>query len=216
MISRRQWYARLLEGRQRPSVALGIREDATETRYGRVPACAELWAAWLLRGLVKLDEAAMIKCHLVFLEDLDDPGTASMKAADEVAAIVGRNSLSMAAHTGPWLRRLVSSAAMLRPRAEAAAAALAALRYWNDTGKWPETLDALVPAYIEKVPTETSAVQPLVYTVLPDGIMVYSRGGNGIDDGGKPHLVKPVPNDAGLYDDVGFRIQKSVAQEARK
>jgi len=169
---------------------------------------------WLLRGAVRLDEAAMIKCYLAFLDNPGDPGTASMKAADEVAAIIGETWRFPARKLPSTVHSDIRVWSLIVPRAEGAAAALAALRCRNNTGKWPETLDALLPEYIQKVPVELFTNQPLAYTVLPDGIIVYSRGKNGVDDGGKPWLVEPAANDPNrdYYDDVGFRIQETVEQ----
>ena len=160
---------------------------------------------WLLRGAVKLDEAAAVRCHLVFLDNLDQPWVALMKAPDEIAGMVFTRRFSLAAAKPEALNFWLNRARLAVPQAEAAAASLAALRYRNDTGKWPETLDALVPAYLDEVPSEPFKNQPLIYTVLEDGIMIYSVGPNGRDDGGSPKLVEST-SQVGGADDMGFRI----------
>jgi hypothetical protein len=204
-------YASVSEGRIALRSAFGEsgpRAGQKGTLLDKSEPYIERGLGWFLRGFVKLDEAAMIKGYVAFLDNLDDPGIGSMKVGDAIAEIIGKKRPSFARLAASALSRQVSYTWRLRAQAEAAAAALAVLRYRNDTGKWPETLDALVPAYLAKVPVERFNQQPFVYTILLDGIMVYSVGGNGIDDGGKPHLVAPAPNDNAPYDDIGIRIWK--------
>jgi hypothetical protein len=99
-----------------------------------------------------------------------------------------------------------------RAQLRATAACVAALRYRNDNAKWPETLDALVPKYIDAVPIDPFTGKALVYKVSKDGIMAYSVGPNLVDDEGRPSPIYP-PRGAdekkwAKYDDVGFRIWK--------
>jgi hypothetical protein len=65
-----------------------------------------------------------------------------------------------------------------------AAAALAAERYRLATKHWPERLDELVPDYLPAVPADPFDGRPLRLRRLDDGIMVYSVGPDGTDNGG--------------------------------
>ena len=61
---------------------------------------------------------------------------------------------------------------------------------WSGTGlrnsEYPETLDALVPQFIEKLPHDIIGGQPLHYRRTADGkFLLYSVGWNEIDDGGQ-------------------------------
>jgi hypothetical protein len=52
-------------------------------------------------------------------------------------------------------------------------------------GGYPETLDALAPAFIKKVPRDVVNGKPLVYRKKADGtFLLYSVGWNDKDDGG--------------------------------
>lgn len=51
-------------------------------------------------------------------------------------------------------------------------------------GKLPQTLDELVPAYLDAVPVDPFDGQALRYKLLTKGYVVYSIGEDGIDDGG--------------------------------
>jgi len=62
-------------------------------------------------------------------------------------------------------------------------------RYHISHGTYPETLAALVPQFIDKVPDDLIGGQPLKYRHTTDGqFMLYSVGWNGVDDGGQLSL----------------------------
>jgi hypothetical protein len=58
-------------------------------------------------------------------------------------------------------------------------------RYRLAHGEYPETLDALKPEFIEKLPHDIIGGQPLFYRRTGDGkFLLYSVGWNETDDGG--------------------------------
>ncbi len=63
--------------------------------------------------------------------------------------------------------------------------ALAAERYRLGHGAWPEALDQLAPALLAEVPADPFDGRPLRYRRTASGVVVYSVGENGTDDGGK-------------------------------
>ena len=59
-------------------------------------------------------------------------------------------------------------------------------RYRLAHGIYPETLDTLVPQFIEKLPRDIVNGEPLIYRRTEDGMfLLYSVGWNGTDDGGR-------------------------------
>jgi hypothetical protein len=59
-------------------------------------------------------------------------------------------------------------------------------RYRMAHGNFPETLDALVPQFIEKLPHDIIGGQPLKYRRADDGkFLLYSIGWNETDDDGQ-------------------------------
>jgi hypothetical protein len=65
-------------------------------------------------------------------------------------------------------------------------------RYRLAHGQYPETLEALVPQFAEKVPHDIVGGQPLKYRRTADGrFQLYSIGWNGKDDGGTPGKSTP-------------------------
>lgn len=114
-----------------------------------------------------------------------------------------------------WLAVGVRNAALAewavhKARLDVTAAALAALRFEMDHGRWPATLEELVPAYLEKHPADPCAWVPvnLVYTVLKEGIVVHSVGRNGVDENSGVGR-RPSPELRGLVgDDIGYVIRR--------
>jgi ABC-type transport system involved in multi-copper enzyme maturation permease subunit len=82
-------------------------------------------------------------------------------------------------------------------------------RYRRAHGGWPETLDALVPAFLSLVPTDPYDGRPLRYRRLPGGVVVYSVGPDGEDNGGTK-LLRGKFSLTGKQDsagtDLGFRL----------
>jgi hypothetical protein len=65
-----------------------------------------------------------------------------------------------------------------------AVAALAAEQFRQARGRWPTTLDELVPEFLTVVPRDPCDLQPLRLARRPDGIVIYGVGRDGKDDGG--------------------------------
>jgi ABC-type transport system involved in multi-copper enzyme maturation permease subunit len=80
--------------------------------------------------------------------------------------------------------------------------ALAVERYHRRHGCWPASLSELVPAQLADVPADPCDGNPLRYRRLPDGVVVYSVGADGTDDGGNLDRRNPPP--AGF--DKGVRL----------
>jgi hypothetical protein len=77
----------------------------------------------------------------------------------------------------------------MRPALAQVACALELYRLTR--GGYPETLDSLVPQFIENLPHDVINGQPLHYQRTQDGqFILYSVGWNEKDDGGKVALRK--------------------------
>jgi hypothetical protein len=73
--------------------------------------------------------------------------------------------------------------------------AIALKRYQIKHGNYPADLDSLVPEFVAAVPLDPVDGKPLRYRLNPDGtFLLYSIGGNGVDDGGNPAVEKGVNN----------------------
>jgi hypothetical protein len=108
----------------------------------------------------------------------------------------------------PWLARLLFPAAdkvaqaMSRSDAQMRTmiAALAAERYRKAHGRWPESLAALVPQYLREVPLDPFDGKPLRLRRLSDGLVIYSVGLDGQDNGGT------LANNFAPGTDIGVRL----------
>ena len=64
-------------------------------------------------------------------------------------------------------------------------------RYQLAHDEYPETLDVLIPQFIEKIPHDIIGGEPLHYRRIDDGkFLLYSVGWNEMDDGGQVVLAK--------------------------
>jgi hypothetical protein len=69
-------------------------------------------------------------------------------------------------------------------------------RYWQAHQQYPETLAALPPACLDKLPTDVIAGQPLKYRRTEGGqFVLYSVGWDETDDGGQFSVVDEKPSD---------------------
>ena len=98
---------------------------------------------------------------------------------------------------------------------DCARAAVAAERFRLATGRLPETLDQLVPDFLDAVPTDPFDVAPIRLTTADEGIVVYSIADNRRDDGGIVRMKNDRRNDGGIVrmrndrlhaPDIGFRL----------
>jgi RNA polymerase sigma factor (sigma-70 family) len=73
--------------------------------------------------------------------------------------------------------------------------AFALAAYRGDRGGYPEKLDALVPKYLEEVPTDLYSGKALIYRPSENGYLLYSVGANGLDEQGHGHDDTPPGDD---------------------
>jgi len=89
-----------------------------------------------------------------------------------------------------------------------AQAALAAERFRLAHGHWPDSLSTLVPEFLRAVPTDPFVGQPLRFRRVNQGLVIYSVGADGQDDGGA--LNRQVSSSKGS--DVGFQLWDASAR----
>jgi hypothetical protein len=108
----------------------------------------------------------------------------------------------------PWLAQLLFPAAdkvaqaMSRSAAQMRTmiAALAAERYRKAHGRWPESLAVLVPQYLKEVPVDPFDGKLLRLRRVSDGLVIYSVGLDGQDNGGT------LANNFAPGTDIGVRL----------
>jgi hypothetical protein len=85
---------------------------------------------------------------------------------------------------------------------QSAFAGLALERHRLAIGRWPDSLEELCPKYLRDPPLDPYNGRPLLYRHLPDGVVVYSVGPDGQDNGGKMDRQ----NRRAPGTDVGFQL----------
>ena len=79
---------------------------------------------------------------------------------------------------------------------------IAVERYRMRHGRWPARLADVVPEFLDRLPTDPLDGKPLKMARTSDGVVVYSVGIDGVDDGGK--LDRKSPFTPGT--DIGFQL----------
>ena len=169
------------------------------------------WRVWFLKGDLKGSNAEMIRMQVKLISAAENPtpevldGSLETTLDSQLAA--SRYSFAILARMNlPGELRSIQQCELARAMLRSGAACVAALRFRNDSGAWPDSLDELTPQYLAAVPLDPFTAKPLIYRVREDGILVYSVGKNGKDEGGKVSLIKPDESDTWACDDFGFRI----------
>lgn len=99
----------------------------------------------------------------------------------------------LAAIAIPNFTKAMQTCAFNQTLANQAQIACALERFKLVHGAYPETLDALAPQFIEKIPVDIIGGQPLPYRRTDDGkFLLYSVGWNETDDGGTPGTLAEV------------------------
>jgi hypothetical protein len=75
-------------------------------------------------------------------------------------------------------------------------------RYRLKHRKWPDSLEALKPGLLKDIPLDPFDGKPIRYRKVADGVVVYSVGYDGNDDGG--NINRSRPQEAGV--DLGYRL----------
>jgi hypothetical protein len=204
-------YERILDGRLPVQTLVELSENG-QTRWP--PAAGFRPLVWLERGYFKADQAASARFLMEIIDDASNPTPDVLSDGHERALLerIETSPFFLARTLLPALTKAIDQCERTRAKLRAAAACVAALRFRNDTGGWPDSLDALFPKYLTDVPLDPFTNAPLIYNVSENGVSVYSVGPNLADDGGKPYLeIRPPDTDENLwnrFDDAGFRIWK--------
>lgn len=104
----------------------------------------------------------------------------------------------------PALQRVPLRFATFEARRRAALVALAVERYRLDhQDRIPDTLEALVPDYLPAIPSDPLDGQPIRFSKLGPGYVVYSVGEDREDDGGTEHVRGKIE-----HTDITFTVER--------
>jgi hypothetical protein len=158
----------------------------------------KLIVRWMPRGWFYQNMAMGSELEQEEIESVDL--TSRLVRPHQVSAIVGRlSSISeqrspyrfLVARALPYFAKAWLTTAASQTLVDQAWLACALERYRLAQGQYPETLDALTPRFLAKLPHDLIGGQPLTYRRDGSGgYLVYSVGWNEQDDGGTPGRSK--------------------------
>ncbi len=168
----------------------------------RIPAGAVTpqWRARLLLAYYDMMEGLIAISRLPDAEQLPAARAWSDEWEYESRTDLARDWF--AALVTPALARALEEELEGRALLRVAAVALTVDRYRLKHGAWPESLADLSPDLMDSVPADPFTGGGLGYAHTGDGVVIYSVGTDGMDDGGRP--VSPGGEEEGT--DLTFRL----------
>jgi hypothetical protein len=141
---------------------------------------------WKMLGLCYRDALMFIELMQKSIDALELPEPEHLKAFDAVQESVGggRQRSIIAYLIWPTFAWTFNIDIRHQAHSRITQAGIAVERYRLAEGRLPQSLDNLVPAYIEAVPADPYDGHPLKYRTLETGYVVYSIGDDSSDDGG--------------------------------
>jgi len=151
---------------------------------------------WLYRNMIcigNLNQKGMdgfdLTNHLVLPHEADSAAQYAQKTFGHFSPFT-----FLAARTVPNFLRASQRLAQNQTLVNEALVVCALERHHLAHGQYPETLGALVPQFLEKIPPDIIGGQPLKYRRIDNGqFVLYSIGWNEKDDGGTARLSKTSP-----------------------
>lgn len=157
---------------------------------------------WLNKASYKYAHAALLR-HVTRVAEVSQ---APVEEWESRFAELGRREeklpwLARLLVAGPWISQMSNSSRRGQALLRCAATGVAAERFRLAAGRWPTTLDELVPRYLKEVPRDPYDGQPLRYRRQDGKVVIYAVGKDGRDNSG---TFGKNPDDAGS--DIGFRL----------
>lgn len=165
---------------------LGYTEDHEPSRMQALLWTAIFPKGWVYQNLLRIDQHYTTQ----FL-DVFDPtnhrinASASRKAAEAMEQTRRGPYTMLAKISTPALSGQNLRVARAQSALDLAILACALERHRLEKGRYPETLTALVPAYLPKSPVDVVEGQNLRYAPGREGFTLYSLGWNLTDEGGQ-------------------------------
>jgi hypothetical protein len=143
--------------------------------------------------------AARVRHYTWMVERLKESPDGLLEHAEEWIALRGQLP-RMAKERMEFMVRYATELGRDEAKFRCAVAAVAAEQFRRAKGRWPATPGELVPQYLTAVPRDPFDRQPLKLARWSDGIVIYSVGEDGKDNGGD------VWGGPGRGTDIGVRL----------
>ena len=164
--------------------------------------------AYRASGILSIDFHAYLTFMNGWVETCQLPPSERLKANASVTKKIGNipKVYFLTSLMVPALDRVTEIDVRNSAHLHTAIVALAVERYRLAEGKLPNTLDDLVPGFLEETPIDPFDGKPLRYKRLEKGHLIYSIGADGEDNGGEtepPDHRGPPKNW-----DIPFRVER--------
>lgn len=155
----------------------------------------------LLAGSIRNNRAAMLHFMNEAIENAKRPAHEQWPHLDAMQARAMKLPI-VAKLLCPAIGKVAEACIRNQATMHCTTVALAAERYRRDNGRWPATLEELVPTYLDRVPLDPFDGKPLRLGRFAEGIVIYSVGVDQVDNGGNLDLKNPQAKGS----DLGFRL----------
>jgi hypothetical protein len=180
--------------------SIGIGEPSHKTLWQKIKNLKSYRYDLMPRGWIYQNMAvyaSLIQLPIDSFEPTDEAVSPQKidRAMFNLVTSVDRHSIfGMLADIGiPSFTKAMQTVAHTQTQVNEAQIVCALERYHLAHGEYPETLDALAPQFIEKIPHDIIGGNPLIYRRTDDGsFILYSVGWNEKDDGGEKHQYNNV------------------------
>ena len=144
----------------------------------------------------------------ICLAKLPPPGNLALTNALEDASQVARKrSYFLSGMLLPAFSSVARREASTQAQVELAQVAMAATRFHNTRGEWPEHLNQLTPQLLDSVPADPFDGVSLRYRLTKKGCIIYSIDSDGHDDGGREGPDHKRSTDTNSYD-ITFTVER--------
>jgi hypothetical protein len=153
-------------------------------------------------GFIPSQRAALLRHMTRAVEIAKLPPDQQAREMDQLDATVKQQRV-LVRLLAPALNKVANACQRSRVELRCAIAAVAAEHYRRQKGQWPDKLETLRQAgYLTQVPVDLYDGKPLRFRRLDDGLLIYSVGPDGADNGGFIDRDKPYSPGS----DMGFRL----------
>jgi hypothetical protein len=182
-----------------------LSEVAGPAEGGPAPTFTERYFGWVVRDLARRDHPKMLALMNKAVENANLPPheqAAAEEALEKEVKEAAASPLSLLRLLLPAMSKFADATRRKTASVRCLDALLAVERYRLDNGSWPAKLADVTRKYLPAVPLDPFDGKPLRFLRTRDGVVVYSVGKDGKDDGG---LIRPAGG-TGLAPDQGYQL----------
>ena len=176
--------------------------------YFLIPESAEFLYSAI--GFMDMNAVLFLDIMNDYMEALQLPYPQRLKVSDAIEARAESVPLihALAYEVVPGLSRVITIETRVIAHLRTARVGLAVRRYRLDAGKLPDSLEKLVPVYIDAIPVDPFDGNALRYKKRGTGFVIYSIGEDLSDDGGTEKPKKYEERKSNPNWDVTFIVEQ--------